>query len=252
MKKIIPAICFCMIAIISTAQTSSLQQLLPDYYALKNALVKDDANTASTAAAKLLRDTKSVDSKTLNASEQQTFISVKDKMIYNSDHISEVNDIDHQREHFEALSNAMSMLVQSVNISEQPVYVDYCLMKKAYWLSNEKQVQNPYYGKEMMDCGKVTKTVMPGKEHSMQTDNMDMNNSISMNDTMPMKNMNHDMRNVQMNDSSINTNEMDMNMPMNNMSHSFSLNLPMSRNGSGTGWSPDAAPMYGQMYHSKK
>ena len=25
----------------------------------------------------------------------------------------------------------------------------------------------------------------------------------------------------------------------------------MSRNGSGTGWSPDAAPMYGQMYHSK-
>ncbi|HEX5153928.1 MAG TPA: hypothetical protein VFW07_20925 [Parafilimonas sp.] len=41
-----------------------------------------------------------------------------------------------------------------------------------------------------------------------------------------------------------------MMMPMGNMSHSFSLNLPMTRNGSGTGWSPDAAPMYGQMYHS--
>jgi len=43
----------------------------------------------------------------------------------------------------------------------------------------------------------------------------------------------------------------DMMMPMGNMSHSFSLNLPMTRNGSGTGWSPDAAPMYGQMYHSQ-
>jgi hypothetical protein len=43
----------------------------------------------------------------------------------------------------------------------------------------------------------------------------------------------------------------DMNMPMGNMTHSFSLNLPMNRNGSGTGWSPDAAPMYGTMYHSK-
>ena len=42
-----------------------------------------------------------------------------------------------------------------------------------------------------------------------------------------------------------------MMMPMGNMSHSFSLNLPMTRNGSGTGWSPDAAPMYGQMYHSQ-
>lgn len=39
---------------------------------------------------------------------------------------------------------------------------------------------------------------------------------------------------------------------MSSMSHAFSLNLPMTRNGSGTGWLPDASPMYGQMYHSKK
>ena len=36
------------------------------------------------------------------------------------------------------------------------------------------------------------------------------------------------------------------------MSHAFSLNLPMNRNGSGTGWLPDASPMYGYMIHSKK
>ncbi|MES2430201.1 MAG: hypothetical protein V4556_04635 [Bacteroidota bacterium] len=42
------------------------------------------------------------------------------------------------------------------------------------------------------------------------------------------------------------------NMDMGNMSHAFSLNLPMNRNGSGTGWLPDASPMYGSMYHSKK
>lgn len=41
-------------------------------------------------------------------------------------------------------------------------------------------------------------------------------------------------------------------MDMGNMSHAFSLNLPMNRNGSGTGWLPDASPMYGNMYHSKK
>ena len=44
----------------------------------------------------------------------------------------------------------------------------------------------------------------------------------------------------------------DMDMDMGNMSHAFSLNLPMNRNGSGTGWLPDASPMYGNMYHSKK
>ncbi len=34
------------------------------------------------------------------------------------------------------------------------------------------------------------------------------------------------------------------------MSHAFSLHLPMTRNGSGTGWLPDASPMYGVMKHS--
>jgi hypothetical protein len=39
---------------------------------------------------------------------------------------------------------------------------------------------------------------------------------------------------------------------MNVMNHSFSRNLPMNRNGSGTAWLPDEAPMYGYMYHSQK
>ena len=36
------------------------------------------------------------------------------------------------------------------------------------------------------------------------------------------------------------------------MSHAYSLNLPTNRNGSGTGWLPDASPMYGYMLHGKK
>lgn len=48
--------------------------------------------------------------------------------------------------------------------------------------------------------------------------------------------------------------DMNMNMGhrMDEMSHAFSLNLPMNRNGSGTGWLPDASPVYGHMYHSKE
>jgi len=47
--------------------------------------------------------------------------------------------------------------------------------------------------------------------------------------------------------------QMDMDMEMDvPMSHSYSPNLPMNRNGSGTGWLPDASPMYGIMLHSKK
>lgn len=36
------------------------------------------------------------------------------------------------------------------------------------------------------------------------------------------------------------------------MSHAFSRNLPMTRNGSGTAWLPDNAPMYAYMFHTPK
>ncbi|MGN6604485.1 MAG: hypothetical protein ACTHK8_18650 [Ginsengibacter sp.] len=64
---------------------------------------------------------------------------------------------------------------------------------------------------------------------------------MQMSDTMKMDNM--DMQGMDMNGS------MDHEM---SMSHVYSLNLPMGRNGSGTGWLPDASPMYGYMFHTSK
>lgn len=60
----------------------------------------------------------------------------------------------------------------------------------------------------------------------------------------------HDMHHMHMNDTTMQMDYDSMDMPP--MSHAFSLNLPMSRNGSGTGWLPDSTPMYGYMFHSKK
>jgi hypothetical protein len=72
-------------------------------------------------------------------------------------------------------------------------------------------------------------TTKPKKQMdtTMHMDGMDMHGEHKMDN---MKHMHHKM----------------------SMSHVYSLNLPMSRNGSGTGWLPDASPMYGYMYHSPK
>jgi len=71
--------------------------------------------------------------------------------------------------------------------------------------------------------------------------NMDSMNMKQMKDTMPMKDSMH-MHDMHMHH--------DMMMP--GMNHSFSLSLPMERNGSGTSWSPDNNPMYMIMAHTKK
>ncbi|RYF79677.1 MAG: DUF3347 domain-containing protein, partial [Chitinophagaceae bacterium] len=38
----------------------------------------------------------------------------------------------------------------------EPIYLQYCPMKNASWLSSAKQIRNPYYGSSMLTCGEVT------------------------------------------------------------------------------------------------
>jgi hypothetical protein len=68
---------------------------------------------------------------------------------------------------------------------------------------------------------------------------------------MDHKNMKHDtMDHGQMDHSKMDHGS--MNHGSEHMTHSFSLSLPMTRNGSGTGWQPDATPMYAYMKHGNK
>jgi hypothetical protein len=67
-----------------------------------------------------------------------------------------------------------------------------------------------------------------------------------MEDSMKMGNMQMD----QPTNHAANGGMQDMGHRM-SMSHVYSLNLPMERNGSGTAWLPDASPMYGYMFHKK-
>ena len=109
-------------------------------------------------------------------------------------------------------------------------------------------------------CGNVFAQQKPPMKNMSKTDTMDHSNMHDMNmkiDTLKpgkkglesmhmdhndMKNMNHDT--MGMNDMKMD----DMQM----MSDPFSLNLPMERHGSGTGWLPDASPMYAYMFHTAK
>jgi hypothetical protein len=126
---------------------------------LKNALVNDDAAVASNKAAALLIAINNVDTKSLSVKDQEVFSSLKDKLSYDARHISEVNTIDHQREHFASLSLNMYTLAKSVKLSTQPIYEEYCPMKKAYWLSAESEIKNPYFGNQMLICGNVANTL---------------------------------------------------------------------------------------------
>ena len=56
-------------------------------------------------------------------------------------------------------SNNFYSLAKAVKLSTQTIYQDYCPMKKAFWLSEVPAIKNPYYGKAMLTCGKITETI---------------------------------------------------------------------------------------------
>lgn len=141
------------------SKTTPLTQLLNSYYGIKNALVSSDAKIAATNAGELLKAINGVDMKALSETDMNAFMPLREKLAFDAKHISENNGIAEQREHFSSLSNNIYKLAKAVKLSADPVYKEYCPMKKKYWLSSEAAIKNPYYGKMMLTCGKVTDTL---------------------------------------------------------------------------------------------
>ena len=161
MKSIIAtAIIICTLSLSVTAQktTESYTQLLASYYNIKDALVKTDAITAATKAGEFVITMTAIDMKTLSEADHTAFMGLNEKLLSDAGHISDSKDIKKQREYFQTFSDNLSVLAKAVKLSEQPVYQQYCPMKKAFWLSSEATVKNPYYGNAMLTCGKVTAT----------------------------------------------------------------------------------------------
>ena len=72
--------------------------------------------------------------------------------------ISETNAIEKQRRHLDMLSKDMYALLK-VSKYEEPIYYQYCPMKDSNWLSKEETIKNPYYGSQMMSCGKTVEII---------------------------------------------------------------------------------------------
>lgn len=77
--------------------------------------------------------------------------------------IAAAADIEAQRVVFSDLSNDFITRIKAAGLSSGELYVEYCPMalndKGASWLSNKKEIRNPYYGESMMTCGEVKETI---------------------------------------------------------------------------------------------
>jgi len=146
----------------TTQEVNQLKAVFDNYFALKDALVKSDGNLASTKAAALLASIKAVEMGKLTTEEHTVWMKVMKDLAFDTEHIEETKDAGHQRAHFNTLSDNVYQVLK-VSKYEQPVYYQNCPManggKGANWLSKENAVKNPYYGSQMLTCGKTVETI---------------------------------------------------------------------------------------------
>ncbi len=145
------------------AAVSPMAGIITGYLQIKNALAGDDGKAAADGGKALGTALGNFDQSSLTDAQKQLFKEALGDIKENAEHISEnAGDTPHQREHFDMLSQDMYALVKSIGAG-QLLYKDYCPMynnkKGAFWLSETKEIKNPYLGKKMPDCGEVKEEI---------------------------------------------------------------------------------------------
>ena len=149
-KYIITAVLtvFSMISVAAQKSNPALSKLYSQYIQIKDALASANADKTSQAANNLIKTAGTIDAKLL--SEGNINALRKDATA-----ISESRNIQKQRQFFYNLSDNMIAIAKKFKLADQSVFVQYCPMADGSWLSNEKKIVNPYYGKSMLSCGSV-------------------------------------------------------------------------------------------------
>jgi len=139
-------------------EVNPLQAVYDYYFSVKDALVKTDSKTAGSQSKELLTALTTVKMEALKMEVHQVWMSVWKDITADAKGISETNDITKQRNLFKSLSKNIYQLLKVAKPTEA-VYYQYCPMQDANWLSKENAVKNPYYGNQMLTCGKVVETI---------------------------------------------------------------------------------------------
>ena len=142
---------------------ASLKTVVDYYLHIKNALVNNDGSDAASGGKEMADAIGKVDKSLFTADQKKVYDNIEDDLKEHAEHIGKnAKDIEHQREHFTMMSEDVYDLVKAFG-GGQTLYHDHCPMandsKGAMWLSEMKEVKNPYFGGKMNECVKVQEVI---------------------------------------------------------------------------------------------
>ncbi len=142
---------------------ASLKEAVDHYLHIKNALTNDNGTEAATGGKAMEAVLNKMDKSLLTAEQKAAYDKVEEHLKLTAAAIAKNgSDIKQQRVQFVAMSEAVYELVKNFGAG-RPLYHDYCPMARddqgAMWISESKEIKNPYFGDQMLTCGTVEEVI---------------------------------------------------------------------------------------------
>ncbi|MEJ8843407.1 DUF3347 domain-containing protein [Lacibacter sp. H375] len=148
---------------LNATAAASIKLIVDHYLHIKNALVNDNGDEAANGGEAMIDAIKKVDKSLFTTDQKKAYDEITSELQDHGEHVAKnASDIKHQRSHFILMSEDMYSLVKTFGAG-RPVYHDHCPMandnKGAMWISEIKEVKNPYFGAKMLTCGSVEEVI---------------------------------------------------------------------------------------------
>jgi hypothetical protein len=133
------------------------------YITLKDAFVSSDASKVKTEAKQTKDALANVDMKLVSGAAHNDWMNYLSPIQSSLNEMEASSDIEAQRKSFSTLSDNLYKSVKAFGLGGKEAFYEYCPMafnnEGGYWLSDEDQIRNPYFGDKMLTCGSVVETL---------------------------------------------------------------------------------------------
>lgn len=137
------------------------------YFLVKNNLVKDNLSEAQKSLSTLDQNLGKVNMNLVKGEAHDLWMGMLSGLKDAKTKMANTKDLEEARKHFSMLSFHMLEVTETFGLNKAVVYKDYCPMafgdQGAYWLSEQKEITNPYFGASMLTCGEVKQTYLKGQ-----------------------------------------------------------------------------------------
>lgn len=147
----------------TTQKASPISELVSQYLQIKNGLANDNGTDAATAGKAFVEAIAKVNAASFTPDQKKKWDDISADSKEMAEHIGKNADkLEHQREHFEMLSTDMYDLVKAFGAGQvlyKAADTMYNNGKGAFWLSETKEIKNPYMGKAMSGSGSIKEEI---------------------------------------------------------------------------------------------